>query len=74
MNPVKVLELTDAQIERALQGPGLGLQIPPFRFLIRSNTGLLSRPLRLLYQDYVKGAAPSQPCPWPMPTPCLSGD
>ncbi len=59
MNPATWLDLTEAKIERALRGPGLGLQIPPFRFLIRSNTGLLSRPLHLLYQDYVLETEPS---------------
>lgn len=39
-------------IARALLGEGLSLQVSDFRCLIRSDTGLLTQPLSLLYQDY----------------------
>lgn len=39
-------------IEQALLGEGLSLQVSDFRCLIRSDTGRLAQPLSLLYQDY----------------------
>lgn len=45
-------ELSTLDIEHCLRGTGLGLQVASFRCLIRSDTGLLSSPLRQLYQDY----------------------
>ena len=39
-------------VEQALRGDGLCLQVSSFRFLIKSDTGLLSTPLSLLYRDY----------------------
>ena len=44
--------LSTHEIEQCLRGAGLGLQVASFRCLIRSDTGLLSAPLRHLYQDY----------------------
>lgn len=39
-------------VEQALRGEGLCLQVSSFRILIKSDTGLLSAPLTLLYRDY----------------------
>lgn len=45
-------ELSELDIEQCLRGEGLGLQVASFRCLVRSDTGRLSSPLRMLYQDY----------------------
>lgn len=52
MKSVRLGELSELQIERCLIGHGLGLELTSFRCLIRSDTGMLSKPLRLLYQNY----------------------
>lgn len=59
MGSIRVGELSSAGIERCLRGNGLGLELASFRCLIRSDTGLLSTPLRLLYQDYIADPEPS---------------
>lgn len=58
MKSVPLGELTELQIERCLTGPGLGLELASFRCLIHSDTGLLSNPLRLLYQHYAAQVVP----------------
>jgi HprK-related kinase A len=59
MNPIRMIELSEQKIEHCLRGDGLGLQLASFRCLVRSNTGLLSKPLRLLYQDYQVESTPA---------------
>ena len=51
-------DVPEYQIERCLNGPGLGLELASFRCLLRSDTGLLAKPLRLLYPDYTAHAVP----------------
>ena len=52
MSLIRLRELSEQDIEHRLLGPGLGLHVGSFRSLVRSDTGLLASPLRLLYQDY----------------------
>lgn len=52
MTILRLGDLTQPQIERALRGEGLALDIASFRCLVKSNTGLLSQPLWRLYQDF----------------------
>jgi hypothetical protein len=52
MSSIQMGELSASDIEKCLRGDGLGLHVASFRCLVRSDTGLLSTPLRLLYQDY----------------------
>lgn len=52
MSFIRLGELSESQIEQCLRSEGLGLQAATFRCLVRSDTGLLAKPLRLLYQDY----------------------
>ncbi len=52
MKSVPLGELSELQIERCLAGQGLGLELASFRCLVRSDTGLLSRPLKQLYKSY----------------------
>ena len=59
MNSIRMDELSELDIEHCLRGGGLGLQVASFRCLLRSDTGLLATPLRLLYQDYPVELAPS---------------
>lgn len=47
------------EIESCLRGAGLSLQVSDFRCLVRSDTGLLAEPLRVLYQHYPASAQPS---------------
>lgn len=56
---MRVGTLSELQIEDCLRGEGLGLQLASFRCLVRSDTGLLAAPLRLLYQDYLAEPKPS---------------
>ena len=44
--------LSEADLEQALRGAGLSLQVASFRCLLHSDTGQLAKPLRLLYHDY----------------------
>ena len=53
MNPIRLATLTQEDVERCLRGDGLCLHVASFRCLIRSNTGLLSSPFKMLYQDYL---------------------
>lgn len=53
MNPIRLAALSEVEIERSLRGEGLCLHIASYRCLIRSDTGLLSAPLKMLYQDYL---------------------
>jgi HprK-related kinase A len=59
MNSIRMGEFSELDIEQRLRGEGLGLQVASFRCLVRSDTGLLSTPLRRLYQDYPVDPAPS---------------
>lgn len=59
MNSIRMGELSELDIEQRLRGEGLGLHVASFRCLVRSDTGLLSTPLRQLYQDYPVEPAPS---------------
>lgn len=52
MNSFQMCELSELDIEQCLRGDGLGLHVASFRFLVQSDTGLLSAPLRQLYRDY----------------------
>ena len=52
MNFARMVTLTEVEIERCLRGDGLCLHVGSFRCLIRSDAGLLAKPLRFLYQDY----------------------
>ena len=52
MKSVRLGELSELQIERCLAGQGLSLELASFRCLVRSDTGLLSRPLKQLYKSY----------------------
>lgn len=52
MNSIQMGELTESEVEQRLRGDGLGLSVSPFRCLVRSDTGLLSKPLHRLYRDY----------------------
>lgn len=52
-------ELSERDIEQRLRAEGLSLEVASFRCLVRSDTGLLSTPLRLLYRDYCVDTAPS---------------
>lgn len=58
MSLIRLGELSELQIEQYLLGEGLGLQVATFRCLVRSDAGLLARPLRLLYQDYLADIRP----------------
>jgi HprK-related kinase A len=49
---VRLGELPLPVLERCLRGAGLGLHVAGFRCLVRSDTGLLSNALHLLYRDY----------------------
>lgn len=53
MSILRIGDLTQPEIERALRGDGLGIEVASFRCFVRSDTGLLSQPLCTLYQDYV---------------------
>lgn len=59
LNSIRMSALSPTDIEQCLRGDGLGLQVATFRCLIRSNTGLLSSPLRQLYQDYAVETVPA---------------
>lgn len=59
MKSTRVSDLSESQIERALQGAGLSLEVASFRCLLRSDTGQLSQPLSLLYRDYSAEINPS---------------
>lgn len=48
----RLARFSQAEIEEALRGDGLSLAVSSFRCLVRSDTGVLAKPLRLLYQDY----------------------
>ena len=56
---VKLGSLAVQDLERRLCTVGLGLYLGGFRCLIRSNTGLLSKPMSLLYQDYWVDSEPN---------------
>ena len=58
MTPRRLSELSETQIEQALQGDGLGLFVASFHCLVQCNTGLLSNPLHLLYADYRADTSP----------------
>lgn len=58
MKSVPLGELSELDIERGLSGSGLGLELASFRCLVQSDTGLLAKPLRLLYQHYPAHVAP----------------
>jgi HprK-related kinase A len=57
MNLTPLDALSEVEIERCLRGDGLGLHIAGFRCLVRSDTGLLSAPLKKLYRDYLAETA-----------------
>lgn len=59
MNTVQLGTLSTHDIEQSLRGAGLGLAVASYRCLIQSDTGLLSTPLRQLYQDYPADPVPS---------------
>ena len=59
MNPIRMGDLSAPDIEQCLRGDGLGLHVASFRCLVRSDTGLLSGPLRQLYRDYAVEPVPS---------------
>ena len=59
MNAIAMGELSEPDIERCLRAEGLSLEVASFRCLVRSDTGLLSTPLRLLYRDYPVDTSPS---------------
>ena len=59
MNSIRMGALSELDIEQCLRGEGLGLHVASFRCLVRSDTGLLSTPLRQLYQDYPVEPVPS---------------
>ncbi len=52
MTILRLGDLTQPQIEQALRGEGLALEVASFRCLVKSNTGLLSQALWRLYQDF----------------------
>ncbi len=58
MKSVLLGELSEAQIEHCLTSSGLGLELASFRCLIHSDTKLLSKPLRQLYQHYAAHVVP----------------
>lgn len=58
MGPVLLGDFSASDIERSLRGDGLSLQVASFRCLVRSDTGHLTAPLRLLYQDYPASTTP----------------
>lgn len=58
MTSRRLSELTETQIEQALQGEGLGLVVASFHGLVQCNTGLLSSPFHLLYEDYLADTSP----------------
>jgi hypothetical protein len=58
MTFVRFDRLSTNQTDQALRGAGLGLEVASFRCLVRSDTGLLSKPLQLLYQDYLVDTSP----------------
>lgn len=59
MNSIPMGELSERDIEQRLRAEGLSLEVASFRCLVRSDTGLLSTPLRLLYRDYCVDTIPS---------------
>ena len=59
MMPLRLCDLSETQIERALKGDGLGLEVSSFRCLVRSDTGLLSKPFHLLYPDFGADTGPT---------------
>jgi HprK-related kinase A len=59
MNAIPMGELSEPDIEQRLRAEGLSLEVASYRCLVRSDTGLLSTPLRLLYRDYPVDTAPS---------------
>lgn len=52
MKPVPIETFSPAEIESALRGDGLGIQVASFRALLKSNTGLLAEKIHHLYGDY----------------------
>lgn len=50
--PQVVGQLEPSRFSRRLAGPGLGVKIGPFDFLIRARVRGLDAPLQRLYQDY----------------------
>ena len=58
MGSILLGEISAPDIDRCLRGAGLGLQVGTFRCLVRSDTGCLAEPLRLLYRDYPAATSP----------------
>lgn len=58
MNPVPVATFPTTDIERALRGAGLGLQVASFRALVKSDTGMLAKKIHQLYGDYLADIEP----------------
>lgn len=54
-----IREFSESQIQKAIQGDGLELEVASFRCLLRSDSDQLSRPLKLLYQDYRGALCPT---------------
>ena len=59
MQTASIHEFSESQIQQAIQGDGLELEVASFRCLLRSNTDQLARPLKLLYQDYRGAISPT---------------
>lgn len=76
MSTASIGEFSEYQLQQAMQGDGLALEVASFRCLLRSDTEQLAKPLKLLYQDYRGALSPSgfydfrinlkktRPAPW----------
>lgn len=58
MNPLPLANFSIADIEAALRGSGLGLQVASFRALVKSDTGLLAEKIHHLYSAYLADLEP----------------
>jgi HprK-related kinase A len=59
MRSAKLGRFSESDIEQCLRREGLSFEVGLFRCLVRSNTGQLSKPIRLLYQDFPADLTPS---------------
>lgn len=59
MSVTRIGDISERQIQQALQGEGLVLEVASYRCLIQSNTELLAKPIGVLYQDYVAELLPT---------------
>jgi len=56
---IRLGELNPSTLENCLIGEGIGFEISGFRYLVRSDTRLVSSAIHVLYQDYLAHTSPS---------------